>query len=417
MEQKENYDVIVVGGGPSGMMAAGRAASRGRKVLLLEKNKSLGNKLSLTGGGRCNILNAEEDKNKLLDRYGEAKKFLYSPFSQFTMEDAWDFFQNQGLPLVVEARKRAFPKSQKASDVIRTMEGFTKKNGVKVKRGVKVKGFEVEKEKIVSVRTDRGVFNASSFILSTGGTSYPDTGSTGEGLRWLKSLGHNVNSSKPDLVPLVVKERWVKELSGITLSFMKITFGTDKTKKEGKFSRTGKILFTHFGLSGPLILNSSRKVKELLSKGPVKVEIDMYPDTDSGSLRKRLFNLFERNKNKSVKNVLSMELSEGLSEAVISLALSDLSDKKVHSITKMEREKLADTMKAMPLVVTDTMGLNWAIASDDGVDLREIDTKTMQSKIHPELYLTGDVLNIEKASGGFSLQWCWTSGWVAGSHA
>lgn len=416
-ESNELYDVIVIGGGPSGMMAAGKAASRGRKVLLIEKNKNLGKKLSLTGGGRCNILNAEEDKNKLLDHYGEAKKFLHSPFSQFGMEDAWDFFQDQGLPLVVEARKRAFPRSQKASDVIKTMERFMNKNGVKIKRDIKVKGFEIKDGKILGVRTDRGLFTAQSFVLSTGGTSYPDTGSTGEGLKWLKSLGHNVNSSKPDLVPLIVKERWVKDLSGTTLSFMKITFGVDKAKKEGKFSRTGKILFTHFGLSGPLILNSSRKVKNLLREGSIKTQIDMYPDTDSGSLRKRLFTLFEKNKNKALKNVLSKDLSEGLSEAVISLAFPDISDKKVHSITKVEREKLADIMKAMPLTVTGTMGLDWAIASEGGVDPEEIDTKTMRSKFYPELYLTGDVLNIEKPSGGFSLQWCWTSGWIAGSNA
>ncbi len=412
----KNYDVIVIGGGPSGMMAAGRTAERGFRVLLLEKNKNLGKKLSLTGGGRCNILNAEENEKELIEKYGKSKKFLHSTFSQFGMKDTCNFFEEKGLPLVTEARKRVFPKSQKSLDVIKTMEEYMAENGVEVKRGLNVKGFEIKKCHIVGVKTDFGLYYANKFILSTGGLSYPKTGSTGEGLKWLRDIGHTINSPEPSLVPLTVKESWVKELSGVTLSFAKITFGINKTKKEGKFSKTGKILFTHFGLSGPLILNASREVKELLKKGLVKTEIDMYPDTDINEIRKNLLNLFNRNKNKSLKNIIKEVTPEGMSENVVKLVSSSLLETKVHNISKEKRENIADIMKRMPLTVTGTMGMDRAIASNGGLDLSEVDTKTMSSKIYKNLYITGDIIDIERPSGGFSLQWCWTSGWVAGSN-
>ncbi|MFP4616741.1 MAG: NAD(P)/FAD-dependent oxidoreductase [Candidatus Paceibacterota bacterium] len=414
-DQDRHWDVIVVGGGPSGMMAAGRAGERGARVLLLEKNREPGQKLLLTGGGRCNIFQAEEDKEKLLSQYGEAKPFLHSPFSQHGMEDSWKFFEGLGLPIVVEARKRAFPDSQKASDVLKALKKYMSKNNVTVLTNSPVKGIKTNDGRVVKIETANEVFTADSYIIATGGTSHPETGSTGEGLKWLKSLGHTVHSPSPDLVPLVVKEEWVKRSSGATLSFMKITFGTDRAKKEGKFSETGKILFTHFGLSGPLILNASRSVKKLLSQGPVPAEIDMYPDTDTGSLRKRLINIFEKNKNKALKNVLSELMPESLCEAVLSHYPLELREKKIHSVSKEERNELADIMKAMPLTVTGIMGSDWAITSDGGVDLKEVDTRSMRSKLLPDLYLTGDVLHINRPSGGYSLQLCWTTGWVAGS--
>lgn len=412
----KKWDVIVVGGGPSGMMAAGCLAKNGASVLLLEKNRQLGRKLLLTGGGRCNIFKAEEDEKKLLSKYGEAEKFLYSPFSQHGMKDSWNFFERLGLPIVVEARKRAFPKTQKAVDVLNTLKKFMIENGVKIRTGVSVNGFKTEGKKITEIETSVGLLKAKNFVLSTGGKSYPETGSTGEGLVWLKNLGHTVYPPKPDLVPLTVKEDWVKKLSGTSLSFMKITFGIDKSKLKGKFSRTGKLLFTHFGISGPLILDSSNRVKKLLKEGPVLAEIDLYPDTDLGSVRKRILNVFEKNKNKDFKNVLPLFVPEGLSEALLSLIPEKITKKKVHSIIKEEREQLADTLKAVPLTITGSMGFDWAIISDGGVDLKEVDTKTMSSRIHSNLYLTGDVLNIVRPSGGYSLQLCWTTGWVAGSH-
>lgn len=417
MSTENHYDVLVIGGGPSGMMAAGRAGMLGKKVLLLEKNGDLGRKLSLTGGGRCNILNAEHDVKALLNHYGDSKKFLYTPFSIFGMKETWEFFENRGLPLVVEARKRVFPKTQRAEDVIKTMITFMKDGKVDIRAGISVNKIKTDGAKVVSVETDSGIFTADCFVLSTGGTSYPDTGSTGEGLRWLKEVGHTVKSSGPNLVPLAVKEQWIKDLSGTTLSFMKITFGADRKKKDGKFSRLGKILFTHFGLSGPLILNSSQKVKELLNDGPVKAEIDMYPDTDLRDLRKKILNTFDRNRNKNLKNAIHEVAPAGMGGVITDKLFPCMSDRKVHSINKAERDGIANLMKALPVTVTDTMGLDRAIASDGGINLSEVDTKTMRSKVLNNLYLTGDVLDVERPSGGFSLQWCWTSGWIAGSNA
>lgn len=417
MSSKQQYDVVVIGGGPAGMMAAGTAAARGRKVLLVEKNKDLGKKLSITGGGRCNILNAEPDTRKLLENYGEASKFLFSPFSQFGMQDTWDFFAELGLPIVVEARKRAFPESQQAGDVMRVMKKYVTENNVELWTGTKALGFETKNGEITCLNTSRGDVSADSYILATGGSSRPETGSTGEGVEWLKEIGHTIHTPSPNIVPLKVAEDWVKELSGTTLSFMKITFGCNLTKDQGRFSKTGKILFTHFGLSGPLILNSAHQVKELLQGGPVQTVIDMYPDTEVGTLRERVLKVFENNKNKDLKNVLKEFVPHGMAEAVAAQLDSELQNTKVHSVSKEERHELVDRLKAMPLTVNGTMGLDWAVISDGGVDLTEVDTKNMRSKVHENLFFTGDVLNINRPSGGFSLQLCWTTGYVCGQSA
>lgn len=416
------YDVIVIGGGPSGMMAAGRAAERGLRVLLVDKNRDLGKKLSITGGGRCNILNAEEDTKKLLENYGDAAKFLHSPFAQHSMQDSMNFFESHGLPIVIEARKRAFPKSQNAADVTKTMEQYIKENRVEMKLKTKVTGFTTDKDgKITGIETNNGSYIARHFILASGGASRPETGSTGEGVEWLKALGHTIYKPNPNIVPLVAKEDWPKVVSGTTLSFMKITFSTDRTKNPpsglGRFSRTGKILFTHFGISGPLVLNAAHDVKLRLNNGPVPAEIDMYPDTEIGTLRNRVLEIFNQNKNKTFKNVLKEFVPHGMSDAVALQLTEELLEMKVNSVPKEVRLELVNRLKAMPLTITGTMGMDWAVISDGGVDLTEVDTKTMKSKLHPNLSFTGDVLHINRPSGGFSLQLCWTTGWVAGSHA
>lgn len=424
MSTKQHYDVIVIGGGASGMMAAGRAAERGLQVLLVEKNKDLGKKLSLTGGGRCNIFNAEEDTQKLLENYGDSAKFLHSPFSQHSMQNSRDFFEKRGLPIVVEARKRAFPKSQKATDVTRVMKRYITSNNVELKTDMKILGFKTEDGKITGLETKSGLYTSNAYILATGGSSYRETGSTGDGVSWLEKLGYTVHKPNPNIVPLTVADEWVKALSGVTLSFMKITFGANRakshTKKLTRFSRTGKILFTHFGISGPLILNASYEVQKLLkrssAKGFVRAIIDMYPDTDVGTLRNRVLVAFNKNKNKTLKNALKEFVPAGMDEAVATQLSPELQDMKVHSVGKEERYELVNILKAMPLTITGTMGMDWAVISDGGVDLKEVDTKTMRSKLHDNLYFTGDVLNINRPSGGFSLQLCWTTGFVAGSH-
>lgn len=428
---KENYDVIVIGGGPSGMMAAGIAGEKGQRVLLLEKNERLGDKLKATGGGRCNITNAEEDKEVLLRHYGKAKDFLQSPFAQFGVADTFKFFESRGLPLVVEARKRAFPATQKAEDVFRVLQNFMKKGGVTVKTGAKVvKLIKDNDQKVIGVilapRSLGGVgsakeqYYAKNFIFATGGLSHPELGAAGDGFTWLRSLGHTVKESSPDIVPLAVREKWVKDLSGVSLSFMKITFFLDGVKK---FSKKGKILFTHFGLSSPLILNSAREVKYLIQTGGiVTAQIDTCPDTDIGSLEKQVIKILDQNKNKTLKNVLPEISPDGMAPACLALLSNagrpaskklDLA-KKVHSLTKEERRVIVDLLKALPLTITGLMGFDRAVVSDGGVELAEIDLRAMRSRLHPNIYVTGDLLNISRPSGGFSLQLCWTTGYVAG---
>jgi len=415
MSTRSDYDVIVIGGGASGLMTAGRAGERGLRVLLVEKNKEFGKKLSITGGGRCNIFNAEDDVRALLENYGEAEKFLHTPFSQHGMRDSWQFFENRGVPIVVEARKRAFPKSQKATDVTRCLRQYVIESNVVCQTKTTVSGFVFEKGKIMGIQTSAGVYTARAYVLATGGSSHQETGSTGEGVEWLQSLGHTVHAPSPTIVPLVVRDIWVRAVSGTSLSFMKITFGADRTKAEGKFSRTGKVLFTHFGISGPLVLNASQMVQQLLERGSVEARIDMYPDTDISTLRNRVLEVFNKNKNKELKNVLKECVPAGMANAVACIFSQELLTMKVHSVSKEDRHKLVDHLKAMPLTIVGTMGMDWAVISDGGVDLREVDMKTMRSKLHDNLYFTGDVLHINRPSGGYSLQLCWTTGSVAGS--
>jgi predicted Rossmann fold flavoprotein len=409
------YDVIVVGGGASGMMAAGRAAERGLRVLLLEKNKRLGEKLRISGGGRCNITNAEEDERVLLSKYGKAEQFLYSLFAQFGNKDTFTFFESHDLPLVVQARKRAFPHTERAIDVVKTLEGYIKKGTVEVKFGSAVTKVNTRDKKIWSVQCGKDEYCATDFIFATGSVSHPETGSTGDGFTWLENLGHTISAPTPTIVPIAVADQWVKELAGTSLSFMKITFFIEGKKA---FALTGKILFTHFGLSGPLILNSAGKVADLLYTGLVTATIDAYPDTDLGSLEKRVIKVFDANKNKDFKNVIKEIVPEGTHKGIL-LLLSEHMDieTKVHSVKKEDRKRIVQLLKKLPVTVEGLMGFDRAVVADGGLALSEVDMKTMRSKKMSNLLVTGDLLHINRPSGGYSLQLCWSTGYVAGSNA
>lgn len=413
-----HFDVIVIGGGASGMMSAGFAGNRGKRVLILEKNKAVGEKLKISGGGRCNVTNGEMNIREFLKIYGDGGKFLNSPFAQFSAKDTFQFFEKLGLPLVVQARKRAFPNTEKAIDVVLALEKFIKKAGVTIKTNARVSKILSEKKgkdsKITGVIAGGVTYTADSFIFSTGGISHPETGSTGDGFEFLRALGHTVASPTPTIVPLAVKDAWVKSLPGVSLSFMKITFYADGVKK---FQKKGKILFTHFGLSGPLILNSAKEVGDLLEWSDVTALIDAYPDTDHGALEKKIIKTFDENKNKMLKNIFNEITPAGTGEAILSILKDINPDTKVHSVTKEERKQIVNILKALPVTITSLMGFDRAVIADGGITLKEIDMKTMRSTIYPNLYVTGDLLHINRPSGGFSLQLCWTTGFVAGSNA
>ncbi|MFA6325269.1 MAG: aminoacetone oxidase family FAD-binding enzyme [Candidatus Paceibacterota bacterium] len=413
-EIKYDFDVIVVGGGASGMMAAGISASQGKKVLLLEKNRELAEKVKMTGGGRCNITNAEYDNRILLKNYGMAEQFLYSPFSQFGVKDTFTFFEKLGLPLVVQARKRAFPQTEKAIDVVMVLEKYMRDGGVNIKTNSTVSKVLKEMDKITGIKVGSKIYTASSYILATGGISRTKDGFSGDGFSWLRDLGHKVKAPTPTVVPLAVKDIWIKSMPGVSLSFMKITFYLDGVKK---FFKTGKILFTHFGLSGPLILNSSTKVAELLRAGIVTAKIDAYPDTNEAELEKKIIKVFDENKNKLFKNVLDEIVPHGTVDAIISLLKNIDPSTKIHSITRENRKQIVILLKALPVSITGLMGFDRAVIADGGVDLAEIDMKTMRSKLYKNLYITGDLLHINRPSGGFSLQLCWTTGYIAGKNA
>ena len=392
-------------------MAGAIASSLGKLVLVIDKNKNLGEKLKMTGGGRCNITNNEPDIHKMLAVYGEGAPYLYSPFSIFGVKDTFNYFESRGLPLVIQARNRVFPATEKATDVLEVLHKESKKNKADIKLNCTVSNIIHKGNKIVSVETNQGQLSARSFILATGGLSHPETGSTGDGLRFLRELGHTIVEPSPDIVPIMVREDWVKELSGVSLSFMKITFYLDGKKQ---FSKTGKILFTHFGLSGPLILNSAKNIKILLDKGIVTAHIDLYPDTNIGDLEKRIVKVFDLNKNKMLKSVIKDIVPDGMAQAFEEIIDFIDFETKVHSVTKEDRRKIVDLLKALPMSIEDLMGYDRSVVSDGGVILSEIDMKTMRSKLFPNLYVTGDLLHLNRNSGGYSLQICWTTGYVAG---
>lgn len=408
----ELFDVIVVGGGASGMMAAGQAASRGKKVLLLEKNRRLGEKLLITGGGRCNITNEEYDVRAFLSHYGDSGDFLYSPFHQFGVLNTFVFFESLGIPLVVQARNRVFPKTERAVDVCNALTSNMEKYGVVVKTNCIVKKINRSCRVIVSIETNQGILMAKSFVFSTGGVSHPETGSTGDGFKWLRALGHSVKDPTPTIVPLSVADKWVKVLSGVSLSFMKITIFLDGKKR---FSKIGKVLFTHFGLSGPLILNMAGDVGDLLEDGVVTATIDTYPDTNLGDMDKKVVNLFNLMKNSDLKTAFKELAPAGTAGGLQTIMPQIDFNKKVHSVTRDERKLIVNTLKALPIKITGLMGNDMAVSADGGIELSEIDTRTMRSKLIDNLYITGDLLHINKPSGGYSLQLCWTTGFVAGN--
>ena len=408
------WDVIVVGGGPAGMMSAGRAAELGAKVLLIEKNESLGKKLLITGGGRCNLTNAELDTRKFLSKFKNSDKFLFSAFSQFSVKETLNFFHEHNMETKEEAFGRVFPVSNMAKSVWSVLLEYLKQNKVTVISNSPVVGFEKEKNKITAVMLKNNKkIKAKFFILATGGKSRPETGSTGDGFLWLKEIGHKVIESSASLVPIKIKDGWVKKLQGVSLADVKITVLQNNQKQsQGR----GKILFTHFGLSGPTILNLSFDIGELLKYGSVSLSLDILPNLDPGQLNMKLQDIFKEKSNKKFKNTLDDLMPSALAPIIVELSKIN-PDTQSNSITRLERLSLVQLLKNINVEVDSLLGVEKAIITSGGVSLDEIVFKTMASRLYPNLYLVGDILNIDRPSGGYSLQLCWTSGFVAGNSA
>lgn len=410
----EYWDVVVIGGGPAGMMAAGRAAELGAKVLLLEKNASLGKKLLITGGGRCNVTNGELDNRKLLARFKDSGKFLFSPFSQWSVKESLDFFHARKMPTKEEAEQRVFPLSNTAQSVWDVLVSYMKLHGVSVMKSAMVKKMHGTEGQVSAVELRDGrMIRADSFILATGGISHPETGSTGDGYRWLKELGHTVHEARASLVPIALKDPRVKKAAGATLSDAKITIFQNNVKQE---QGRGKVLFTHVGLSGPGILNMSRDIGELLKYGSVEIEIDTLPNMGYEKVNEALQVAFREHHTKKIRNALKSVASPILTPLVLEGAKID-PEKPCNSVTREERFRLLKELKHLRFEVKGLLGLEKAIITAGGVDLEEVDFKTMRSRLFLNLYLVGDILNINRPSGGYSLQLCWTTGFVAGSSA
>jgi len=410
---QQKFDVAVIGGGPAGMMAAGRAAELGAKVVLIEKNKNLGRKLLITGKGRCNITQAEFNDRKFIEKLGKNGKFLFSSFNEFGPKEVVDFFEKRGLKTKTERGGRVFPVSDKSIDILNILADYLKKNNVKILLGQDVSGFDIKNKKVTGIRLKNEIINAGKFILAVGGKAYPITGSTGDGYSWVKEAGHTVINIKPALVPIGIREDWIKDLQGLSLKNVQINIFQNGKKQDSRF---GEMLFTHFGLSGPIVLDASKKIGELLKSGEVMIEIDLKPALDFIQLDKRLQRDFEGNRKKDFKNYLPELLPQKMVGTFLKLSKID-PHKKLHFISKEERKNILHLLKEMKMTVTELMGYDQAIITSGGISTREIDSKTMQSKIVENLYFAGEIIDLDGPTGGYNLQICWSTGYAAGTYS
>lgn len=413
MKSEGVWDVAVIGGGPAGMMAAGTAAARGAKVILIEKNTSLGKKLLITGGGRCNVTNAEPDLKKLLARFKRGGKFLPSPFSQFDNASALAFFNERGMPTKVEAEQRAFPVSDDAHSVWDVLVRYMKDGGVTMLSNAPVLNVIAKSGHIDAViLKNKRQIRAKRFVFAMGGLSHPETGSTGDGFKFLRELGHTVSDTNAALVPLALHDTPLKRAAGVALKSAKITAYQTGAKQA---EREGKMLFTHVGLSGPAVLNMSRDIGELLKYGEVVLEIDLLPEDGPEKVNSKLQEMLRGDSsNKMLKNVLTTLIPPGLVSPILEIASID-GETVCHSVTRTQRLTLAHLLKHVRVSVKSLLGLEKAIITSGGVALDEIDWKTMRSLKYDNLYIAGDLLDIDRPSGGYSLQLCWTTGFVAGN--
>ena len=419
MKKKENnFDVAIIGAGPAGIFAAIFAAQSGARVVILDKNEKLGRKLVITGKGRCNITNAEFNLRKLVENYGKNGPFLYHAFSVFGPRDIIDFFEKAGLKTKIERGNRVFPVSDEAEEVVNVLSNCLKSNKISIMLGSQVRTVDFKNNRItgITVKNADGnqVVTAKNYIFCTGGKSYPLTGSTGDGFTWAKKLGHQIEKPHPALVPIETKEEWVKELQGLSLKNIKITVNVRGKKR---FSEFGECLFTHFGLSGPIILDMSKRIGELLAgKEEVKLCLDLKPALDFVKLDEGVQKDFKKFQNRSFKNSLYDLLPQKLIPVIIKMS-GIYSEKQVNIITKEERRNLVKLLKNLEMTANKLLGFESAIITTGGISLKEIDDKTMKSKIVDNLFFAGEIIDIDGPTGGYNLQVCWSTGFLAGKNA
>jgi predicted Rossmann fold flavoprotein len=413
VEERDEEAIIVVGGGASGMMAAGRAAECGAQVLLLERTKRLGNKLRITGKGRCNLTNVAAPSD-FITHFGPNGVFLRNAFARFFNQDLIDFFAAHGVPTVVERGQRVFPASNDAHQVADALADYLRRNGARVRFKARVEELEAEDGRIAGVRTEEGEFLAAqAVIVATGGASYPGTGSTGDGYRLAKALGHTIVPIRPALVPLVVKEGHAEALQGLSLKNVEVTLLLEGQPVTRHF---GEMLFTHFGVSGPIILTLSAQAVDRLGQGELELSIDLKPALSDEQLDRRLQRDFDRFGKRAFRNILKELLPRKMIALFVRLT-GIPPGKPGHQITAAERKRLFDLLRDFRLTIVGHRPIAEAIVTAGGVSTREIDPRTMESRLVQGLYFCGEVLDINADTGGYNLQAAFSTGYVAGQSA
>ena len=411
----EKFNTLIIGGGAAGLMAAVRSASLGRKVAIAEKNHSVGEKVLISGRGRCNFTNAEPDINTFISKYGDNGKFLYSAFNKFSPADTVKFFNKIGVESVEERGKRIFPASGGSQRVLDALIMQCKKFNVKIMRSTPVKALKVKNSRVQYVITDNDEYTADKYIIATGGKSYPKTGSTGDGYDFARQAGHTVTKLFPALVPVRTKETWVKLASGCNLRNVRLNVILDNQKIDERF---GEMEFTNFGISGPIVMDLSSHVPDWMEGNrAVEFSLDLKPTLTHEILIERI--------KRDIKKFEGQRRFFGLVRSLVPagmvkliLELSDVPhDKPVEYISDEEISELADLLKDICMNVNGLWSFNNAVITRGGVKLDEIDPTTMKSKICENLYFAGEILDLNGPSGGFNLQICWSTGYVAGSEA